>query len=169
MSGLFTLARGFEMLSQKELVSEVRFIASLNDGHEIEGVAINPGAWFGKVWLFQIWIANALAPCYAIEADSEQDAIDELADSERFSHLIDVPEEDWPKWIPSDPEDPDSDGEDEESDYCRAGNDGHWVDLTSCAIQRAPENLRYVVEWNPRQDGLSAVIDSELESVRKEN
>ena len=40
------------MLSQKELVSEVRFIASLNDGHEIEGVAINPGAWFGKVWGF---------------------------------------------------------------------------------------------------------------------
>ena len=64
------------MLSQKELVREVRFTATIGD-HEIDGVVINPGAWFGKVWLFQIWIANALAPYYAIEADSEQDAIDD--------------------------------------------------------------------------------------------
>ena len=157
------------MLSQKEFVREVRFTATIGE-HEIDGVVINPGAWFGKVWLFQIWIANALAPYYAIEADSEQDAIDELADSERFSHLIDVAEEDWPKWIPADPEDPDcSDGEDEESDYTRAGNDGHWVDLTNCDLRRAPANLRYVMEWNPQQDGLSAVIDSELETVREEN
>jgi hypothetical protein len=155
-------------MKTKELVREVRFKATIGS-HEIDGIVINPGSWFGKVWLIQIAIANALNPWFAVEAGSEQDAIDELADSERFSHYIDVPEDDEPKWIPKDPEDPQSEGNYEETDFCQAGNDGHWVDLTNVHMQAAPNDLKYVVEWNPEQDGLSSVIDQELNTVREEN
>ena len=152
-------------MKDSEKIAEVRFRCKLGD-HDIEGVVINPGTWFGKVWLFQIAISNALNPWLAIEASSEQDAIDELADSERFSHLIDVAEADCPKWVPN-PES-DDDGDYEENDYCQAGNDSHFVDLTNCHIQKAPDDLRYFVEWNPLQESLSSVIDSELGDVRDE-
>ncbi|OYW73582.1 MAG: hypothetical protein B7Z37_20950 [Verrucomicrobia bacterium 12-59-8] len=152
-------------MKDSEKITEVRFRCKLGD-HDVEGVVINPGSYFGKVWLFQIGIANALNPFFAIEANSEQDAIDEFADNDRFSHLIDVAEEDCPKWIPN--PDSDDDGDYEPHDYAQAGNDSHFVDLTSCHIQKGPDDLRYFVEWNPQQDSLSSVIDSELNDVRDE-
>jgi len=125
--------------------------------NEITGVVVNPGGWFGKVWLIQINIANALQPTYAVEADTERDAIDEFADS-RFSHLIDVPEDDQSE----------TDDEADENGYSHAGNDSHYVDLSNVHIKPAPADLRYTIEWHPLQDGLGAVIDSELSIVRDE-
>ena len=151
-------------MKDQDKVKDVRF--KFMDGeHEIEGQVVNPGGWFGKVWIFQIAIANALNPFYAIEADSEQSAIDELADS-RFSRLIDVDEADAPKWIAN--PDNEDEGDYEENDYTQAGNDGHWVDLSNCALKPAPKDIKYFVEWNPLQDDLSAVIDQELDTVREE-
>lgn len=131
----------------------------------VEGIVVNPGGYFGKVYIFQIAIANNLNPFFAIEADNEQDAIDNLADS-RFSHLIDVPEQDCPKFITH--ADDESTGEYEENDFTQAGNDGHWVDLSNCSLKLAPKGIRYYVEWKPEQDELSAVIDEELECLRDE-
>lgn len=131
--------------------SEVEFSCRLGD-HDVTGIVVNPGGWFGKVYLFQIAIANALNPFYAIEAGSEQEAVDIFADS-RFSHLIDV--ENCP------PE--------EEEWYTTAGNDGHFVDLNNCHIQAAPKGLEYTMKWNPDKDqDLSNNIDSLLDEVREE-
>jgi hypothetical protein len=130
---------------------EVEFSCRLGD-HDVTGIVVNPGGHYGKVYLFQIAIANALNPFYAIEAGSEQEAVDIFADS-RFSHLIDV--ENCP------PE--------EESWYATAGNDGHFVDLNNCHIQAAPKGLEYTMKWHPEKDqDLSNDIDSLLEEVRKE-
>jgi hypothetical protein len=136
----------------------VRF--KCQDGeHKIEGIVVNPGGWFGRVWILQIAIANALNPYYAIEADSEQDAIDEFADSQ-YSHLIDVPEESTPKWI-EDENHPDG-GYEEENDFSYAGNDGHYVDLSNCHLNKAPATIRYFVEWSSKKDNLSTLIDEAL-------
>jgi hypothetical protein len=152
-------------MKQKK-TSEVRF-KFMDGDHEIEGIVVNPGGWFGKVYIIQIAIANALNPFYAVEAEHEQAAIDEFADS-RLSHLIDVEEADQPKFVPADPDEPD-DGDYEDNDFAQAGNDGHWVDLTNVAINKAPESIKYYVEWSPEQDDLSAVIDQEFDTVREEN
>lgn len=130
-----------------------------NDGrHDIQGTVINPGEWFGEVWLLQIAIANTVNPFYAIEANNEQDAIDIFADSERFSYLIDVDDNDAPK----------TEAEEENSDYTRAGNDGHWVDLSNCSLRKAPANIKYRLEWEPNDHDMSVTVDTLLEVVRKE-
>jgi hypothetical protein len=117
---------------------------------DIAGVVVNPGGWFGKVWLIQIAIGNSLNPFYAVEADHESDAIDEFADS-RFSHLIDIDESDAPE---------------DEDDRQRAGNDGHLVCLDNLHIIKAPSDLKYMIDWLPERDGLSSAIDSELQLER---
>lgn len=52
--------------------------------------AINRGEWYGKTWLVQVGMGYTSCNVL-VEADSEQDAIDELADSKR-SYLIDTDE-----------------------------------------------------------------------------
>jgi len=48
---------------------------------------VNPGDWFGKTWLLSI--GGGFTPLFLIvEADSISDAIDELADSEKWGHEI---------------------------------------------------------------------------------
>ena len=54
---------------------------------------INPGDWFGRVWVLSIQISN-WPIILAVEADSLQDALDELADSEQYGHLVTVEEPD---------------------------------------------------------------------------
>lgn len=63
-------------------------------GHELKDIeVVNPGGWFGKTWLIEI--GGSYWPLFLIvEADSVQDAVDELADSEKFSHHIVVDEAD---------------------------------------------------------------------------
>lgn len=63
-------------------------------GHELKDMpALNPGGWFGKTWLLEI--GGSYWPLFLIvEADSVQDAIDELADNEKYGHQIVVSDED---------------------------------------------------------------------------
>ena len=70
--------------------------------HELNNIpVINPGDWFGKTWLLEI--GGNYTPLYLIvEADSAQDAIDELADNEKHGHLIHVSEEDLADYDPND-------------------------------------------------------------------
>ncbi len=64
-------------------------------GHNLENVdVINPGNWFGKTWLIEI--GGSYWPLFlVVEADSVSDAIDELADHEKYAFHIVVPEEDF--------------------------------------------------------------------------
>src|SRR5690606_194514 len=49
--------------------------------HPIEAHAINPGGWFGRVWLIEI--GGSYSPIYfAVEARSADDAIDAFVDWE---------------------------------------------------------------------------------------
>ncbi len=46
---------------------------------------LNAGGWFGKTWLLEI--GGSYSPLFLIvEADSMTDAIDELADNEKYGH-----------------------------------------------------------------------------------
>ena len=74
-------------------MSEVKACANLN-GHELKDIpVINPGEWFGKTWLVEI--GGSCSPLFLIvEADTVQDAIDELADNEQYGHNIIVADED---------------------------------------------------------------------------
>ena len=62
--------------------------------HELKDMPVlNPGGWFGKTWLVEI--GGSYSPLFLIvEAGSMCDAIDELADNEKFGHLITVATED---------------------------------------------------------------------------
>lgn len=74
-------------------MSEITATANFN-GHELKDVPVlNPGNWFGKTWLLEI--GGSYWPLFLIvEADSVSDAIDELADHEKYGHHIVVPSED---------------------------------------------------------------------------
>lgn len=56
----------------------------------IEPSVVNPGGWFGKTWL----ICSSCGFYYIVEADYLSDALDELADSDRFGHCIRIEGED---------------------------------------------------------------------------
>jgi hypothetical protein len=61
-------------------------------GQELKDIpVINPGGWWGKCWLLEI--GGSYWPLFLIvEADSVQDAIDELADDEKYGwHIIVAP------------------------------------------------------------------------------
>lgn len=56
---------------------------------EFTAVVINPGGWFGKCKL--VGVGGCFWPAYfVVEAGNEGDAIDELAESEKWGHLIRV-------------------------------------------------------------------------------
>lgn len=88
-------------------------------GQEIEAEVVNPGDWFGRVWLVEI--GGSYTPRYlAVEADSVSDAIDELADSEKHGHEVRVADANLGDYDP---------------ETCvRAGNDGAIVDLDWISI-----------------------------------
>ncbi len=64
------------------------------NGHDLTDIAVlNPGDWFGKAWLIEI--GGSYFPLFlVVEADSINDAIDELADNDKFGHLIIVDDAD---------------------------------------------------------------------------
>lgn len=50
-------------------------------GQEVEATAVNPGDWFGKVWI--VYVADCFdPPLYAVESDTCADAINEFIESE---------------------------------------------------------------------------------------
>lgn len=114
---------------------------TFKDG-QIEGRVVNPGGWFGrKVWLIGYPLGN-FGFYVAIEADNEGDAIDTLADSEEFGHIINIG--------------PDDDRF-EDPEVERAGNDGHPVDLDQLVMHRGSSKLRYFGPGLPLE-GLSAPL-----------
>ncbi|HZZ79987.1 MAG TPA: hypothetical protein VFE62_15820 [Gemmataceae bacterium] len=64
------------------------------NGQPINNIPVlNPAGWFGKCWLLEI--GGSYWPLFLIvEADSACDAIDELAENEKYGHHIVVPDED---------------------------------------------------------------------------
>jgi hypothetical protein len=74
-------------------MADITASASLH-GQELKDIpVINPGDWFGKTWLIEI--GGSYWPLFLIvEADSASDAIDELADHEKYGHHIVVAEVD---------------------------------------------------------------------------
>ena len=58
------------------------------DGREYEAPVVNPGDWFGKTWHLSVCISNTGGPHYIVEADTACDAIDILAESEEYGHII---------------------------------------------------------------------------------
>jgi hypothetical protein len=64
------------------------------NGQELKDIPVlNPSDWFGKTWLLEI--GGSYSPFFiVVEADSVSDAIDELADNEKYGHHVVVPDED---------------------------------------------------------------------------
>jgi len=91
-------------------------------GHELTDIpVINPDDWFGKTWLLEI--GGCYTPLFlVVEADSAQDAIDELADSDQHGHHIVVANEEL------------SDYEPETANY---GPSGQVIDLDHLMIHGA--------------------------------
>ena len=68
-------------------MSDITATATIN-GQEIKDIPVlNPGGWFGKTWLLEI--GGSYWPLFLIvEADNVSDAIDELADNEKYDQNI---------------------------------------------------------------------------------
>ena len=120
-------------------MSEVKACASLND-HELKDIpVINSGDWFGKTWLIEI--GGSYFPLFLIvEADAMQDAIDELADNEKFGHSIVVA---------------DTDLADYDAETCNYGPSGQVIDLDHLKIHGregadCPFPCRYVGDGLPK-------------------
>lgn len=57
--------------------------------HDIEAEVLNPGDWFGKVWL----VGNTCGVStiwFGVEADSVSDALDEFAENDKTRHLVEI-------------------------------------------------------------------------------
>jgi hypothetical protein len=119
---------------------EIKARGQLNGQQLTDIPVINPGDWFGKCWLLEI--GGNYSPLYlVVEADSDSDAIDELADDEQYGHLITVPDEDLGDYDPDD---------------CHYGPSGQVLDLDHLMIHGregsdCPSPCRYF------GDGLPAV------------
>ena len=64
------------------------------NGHDLKDIpVINTGDWFGKTWLIEI--GGSYWPLFlVVEADTITDAIDELAENEKYGHNIVVEDAD---------------------------------------------------------------------------
>ncbi len=64
------------------------------NGQELKEIPVlDPGDWFGKCWLIEI--GGSYVPLFlVVEADTITDAIDELADNEKYGHQIVMDEAD---------------------------------------------------------------------------
>ena len=73
-------------------MSDIKASGNLH-GHELKDIPVlNPGDWFGKTWLIEI--GGSYTPLFLIvEAGSMSDAIDVLAENEKYGHLIIVEDE----------------------------------------------------------------------------
>jgi len=74
-------------------MSEITARGTFN-GHELKDMpVINPSDWFGKTWLIEI--GGSYWPLFlVVEADTITDAIDELAENEKYGHNIVVEDAD---------------------------------------------------------------------------
>lgn len=99
-------------------MSEITARGTFN-GHDLKDIPVlNPGDWFGKTWLLEI--GGSYWPLFlVVEADSVTDAIDELADHEKYGHNIVVADEDLGDYDP---------------ETCNYGSSGQVLDLDHLLI-----------------------------------
>lgn len=112
-------------------------------GHELKDMPVlNPGASFGRTWLLEI--GGSYSPLFLIvEADSMSDAIDELAENEKYGHHIVVSPEDLGDY---------------DLETCHYGASGQVLDLDHLMIygnetSKQPFCCRYFAEQLP-EDGI---------------
>ena len=124
---------------------KIKAKATHND-HELTDVPVlNPGGWFGKCFLLEI--GGSYSPFYLIvEADSVTAAIDELADNEKYAHLICVGDEDLGDYDPDD---------------CYYGPSGQVLDLDWLQIygqegSKTPFPCRYFGDGLP-EEGMTPI------------
>ena len=124
------------------------------NGHDLTDIPVlNPGDWFGKTWLVEI--GGSYCPLLLIvEADSMCDAIDELAENEKFGHQIIVADENL--------------GDYPEDDRHYSGN-GQVLDLDHLMIHGqegadCPFKCRYFGDGLPEE----GVVSTEFEHVGTE-
>jgi hypothetical protein len=121
---------------------EIKAKAKFHDRQLSDIPVINPGDWFGKCWLIEI--GGSYTPLFLIvEADSLTDAIDELADNEKYGHLITVDDSDLGDYDPND---------------CHYGPSGQVLDLDWLMIHGqegtdCPFPCRYFADDLP-EDGM---------------
>ena len=134
-------------------MSEIKASGNLH-GHDLtEMPVLNPGDWFGKTWLIEI--GGSYTPLFLIvEANSMSDAIDELADNEKYGHLI-IAEDDYLNDYPED-----------ERQY---SGSGHVLDLDHLMLYgkegaHIPFPCRYHGEGLPTE----GVLPTEFEHVDAE-
>ena len=120
-------------------------------GHELTDVPVlNAGGWFGKAWLIEL--GGSYTPLILIvESDSLTDAIDELAENEKYGHQIIVADEDL--------------GDYPEDDRHYSGN-GQVLDLDHLMIHGqegsdCPFQCRYVGDGLPEE----GVVPTEFEHL----
>jgi hypothetical protein len=72
-----------------EITAKARF-----HGQDLNDIPVlNPGGWFGKTWLLEL--GGSYSPLFVIvEGDTVTDAIDELADHEKYGFHVVVADED---------------------------------------------------------------------------
>lgn len=107
---------------------------------DIEAQAVNPGGWFGKVWLLEV--GGGFTPLYfAVEADSVSDAVDEFLDWE---------EEHGTTHIRLDPDDDAIADDYGDRIWGHDSSDPHpgpgWVNLRGEFIPEGDERGRYISE-----------------------
>lgn len=120
-------------------------------GHDLTDIPVlNPGGWFGKTWLIEL--GGSYTPLFLIvESDSLTDAIDELAENEKYGHQIIVADEDL--------------GDYPEDDRHYSGN-GQVLDLDHLMIHGqegsdCPFQCRYVGDGLPEE----GVVPTEFEHL----
>lgn len=111
------------------------------NGHDLTDMPVlNPGGWFGKTWLLEI--GGSYWPLFlVVEADSMCDAIDELADNEKYGQHIVVADEDLGDYDP---------------DSCHYGPSGQVLDLDHLMIHgqegaERPFHCRYFGKGLPTE------------------
>ena len=124
------------------------------NGHELTDILVlNPGDWFGKAWLVEI--GGSYSSLYlVIVADSMSDAIDELAENEKYGHQIVVADEDL--------------GDYPEDDRHYSGS-GQVLDLDHLMIY-GTEGSDYPFKCRYFGDGLpeEGIVPTEFEQVEAE-
>jgi hypothetical protein len=126
---------------------------------------VNPGEWFGKCLAIGVCIANALNPIVIVEADHEQDAIDFLADSDKYGHLINVDDDLRDE---HEAEFGEVGSQEYKGDYCTAGNDSHVVDLTSVSFVKY-KKIEYFLAVPHTDYGKVAELQTLIEQWEKED
>jgi hypothetical protein len=127
------------------------------NGHDLTDVPVlNPGDWFGKAWLIEI--GGSYTPLFLIvEADSVCDAIDELAEHEKFGHNIVVADEDLGDY---------------DLDTCHYSGAGQVLDLDHLMIHGqegsdCPFPCRYFGDGLPEEGVVPTEFEHQTENFRE--